>query len=106
MAYREIPAGSVEIQTGLWAYLHTFTIAGNTYNQYRLYSAEGYCFWSTELPENYDEEGNLLPLEQRVYATYAATSYSTIEDLNAVFTSVPYQEGYEVVSAGSKPETA
>ena len=106
MAYREIPAGSVEIQTGLWAYPHVFSFGGNTYTQYILYSAEGYCFWQVSQGENYDDEGNLLPPEYRIYATYAATAYSTIEDLNADFISVPYEEGYEVVSAGSKPETA
>lgn len=104
MVYREIPAGSVEIQTGLWAYLHTFTVSGITRSRYKIYSSEGYCFWSVDIPENYDEEGNLLPLEDRMFATYASTPYTTIEELNSVFISVPYQEGYEVVSAGSKPE--
>lgn len=104
MAYREIPAGSVEIQTGLWAYLNSFTVGSTTYSNYWIYSSEGYCFWEVAQPENYDEDGNLLPLEDRVFATYASTAYRTIEDLNAAFISVPYQEGYEVVSAGSKPE--
>lgn len=106
MAYREIPEGSVEIQTGLWAKEFSVTVAGNTHIGHKLYSAEGYCFWEIDQPENYDEEGNLLPLEQRVFATYASVAYATIEEVNQHFFSVPYQEGYEVVSAGNKPVTS
>lgn len=106
MAYRTIPEGSVEIQTGLWAYRVEYTFAGKPRVRHELYSAEGYCFYNLQQPENYDEEGKLLPHDQLVYATYASTSYSTIEDLNTNFISVPYQEGYEVVSAGNKPVTS
>ena len=105
MNYQEIPAGSIEIQTGLWAYWYTFTVLGTTYGRYELYSAEGYCFWEVEQPKNYDEESNLKPLEQRVFATYAATAYTTVDELNANFISVPYEEGYEVVSAPTQTET-
>ena len=88
MAIKPIPEESIEIQTGLWAYLDSFTVAGITYSFYDLYSAEGYCFWHTGTPENYDEEGNLVPLEDRILCQYASTAYSTIEDLNANFFSV------------------
>lgn len=98
MALRPIPEGAVEIQTGLWAAVNYFTVGSVTYTFYDIYSAEGYCFWEIQQPENYDEDGNLLPLEQRVYAQYMSTGYRTIEDLNANFESVPYQEGYEIVS--------
>ena len=54
----------------------------------------------TSYYENYDEEGNLLPLEQRVFAQYASTACRTIEQLNENYVSVPVQEGYEIVSAG------
>lgn len=100
--WRQIPNGSVEIQTGLWAYLHSFTVSGITRSYYKLYASEGYCFYNIEIGENYDEEGNLLPLEERMYATYTSTAYTTIEELNAVYVSVPYEDGYEVVSI-SKP---
>lgn len=105
MAVRPIPEGSTEIQTGLWAAVNSFTVSGNTYTFYDLYSAEGYCFWSVQQPENYDEDGNLLPLEQRVFAQYARTSYRNIDDLNENFISVPVQDGYEIVSAGTSTET-
>lgn len=104
---RTIPEGSVEIQTGLWAYLYSYTVSGVTRSYYKLYSAEGYCFWEVNQPENYDEEGNLKPTNERVYAQYAALaqSYTTYEQINADFISVPYEEGYEVVSAGTNTET-
>ena len=100
MAVRPIPEGSVEIQTGLWAAVNSFTVSGVTYSFYDIYSAEGYCFWDIQQPENYDEEGNLLPMEQRVYALYSRTPYTSIEELNANYVSVPVQEGYEIVSVG------
>lgn len=102
MVYREIPAGAVEIQTGLYWHTVDKVIGGNTYTFGYLYSAEGYCFYDITQPENYDEEGNLKPANGRVYATYASVPVST--DLT-IFVSVPYEEGYEVVSAGTNTET-
>lgn len=100
MVYHEIPEGSVEVQPGLWAYLNSFTVSGTTYTNYHIYSSEGYCFYEVNQPENYDEEGNLKPVEDRVYATLCYTACKTIEQVNENFISVPYQEGFEVVSAG------
>lgn len=101
ISYREIPEGSVETQPGLWAYLREYTFAGQVRVRYVLYASEGYVFYNVEQPENYDEEGNLLPLEDRVYATYASTVCTTLEQVNTNFISVPYEEGYEVVSVGT-----
>jgi hypothetical protein len=98
-----IPAGSVEIQPGLWAFLNSFTVGGTTYSNYHLYSAEGYCFWEVQQPENYDAEGNLLPPTERMYAQYCITACTTIEELNANFVSVPVEEGFEIVSVPSNP---
>lgn len=106
MAYREIPAGAVEIQTGLFLLETPVTINGMQFIRRELFSAEGYCFWEVNQPENYDEEGNLLPPERRVYATYMTCGYATIEQINAHIISVPYEEGYEVVSVGGSHETA
>lgn len=104
MAYREIPEGSVEIQTGLYAYLHTYTVGGAARSRYILYSAEGYCFYCLSTPENYDEEGNLKPPAERVYATYMSCSIlDTLESINADVVSVPAEPGYEIVSQPSNP---
>lgn len=97
MALRPIPETAVEIQTGLWADEHHYTFNGNPRMIYDIHSTEGYCFWEIQQPENYDEYGNLLPLEQRVYAQYMRTAYRTIEDLSASYVSVPMQEGFEIV---------
>lgn len=105
MAVKPIPAGSTEIQSGLWASEVHYTFNGVPRMRYDLYSAEGYCFWEVNQPENYDEDGNLLPLEQRCFAQYAATGYRTIDDLNENYVSVPVQDGYEIVSVGTNTET-
>ena len=100
MALRPIPENAIEIQPGLWAEEVHFTFAGVARVKYNIYSAEGYCFWNTQQPENYDEYGDLLPLEQRVFAQYASTACRTIEQVNENFISVPVQDGYEIVSTG------
>lgn len=104
MAYREIPEGSIEIQTGLFAYLETYTVGGNTRSHYLLYSAEGYCFYSLSISENYDEDGNLKPANERAYMTYMSCSIlDTLESINADVVSVVAEEGYEIVSVPSNP---
>ena len=103
-----IPEGSIEIQEGLYLYIYTKTIAGlgeRTYGE--LYSAEGYCFWWNTMPENYDEEGNLLPLEQRIFARYSSVGRNPdVDAINAEYFSVPIQPGYEIVSENNPPVTA
>lgn len=105
-----IPEGSVEIQTGLWLHEQERIIGGNTYILRKLYSAEGYCFWQVSQPENYDEEGNLKPESERVYAQHAVLGSNTVswtyEQLNAEFISVPVQDGFEIVSVNQSTETA
>lgn len=93
---RPIPMDSVEIQNGLWAHLHTFTVGGITRFYYELYSAEGYCFYYIDQPENYDEEGNLKPQTERVYAQYCTCMYP-FEEINQHYISAPVEEGYEIV---------
>lgn len=99
----EIPTGAVEIQIGLYLLETPYTVSGVERIRRELYSADGYCFWERTQPENYvdgDVEGELLPLEQRVFAQYARLSsyYNTVELINADFISVPVQDGYEIVS--------
>jgi hypothetical protein len=99
MAYREIPEGSIEIQTGLWAELYTYTVGGATRARYNLYSAEGHCFYSLNVPENFDEEGNLKPADERMYATFAMCPPTMdIDAINAMFVSVVAEEGFEIVT--------
>lgn len=93
---RQIPLGSVEIQNGLWAYLHSFTVGGVTRSYYKLYSAEGYCFYYVDQPENYDEDGKLKAPTERVYAQFSTCVYP-FEEINEHYVSVPIEEGYEIV---------
>lgn len=86
-----IPEGSVEIQPGLWAYLREYTIGGQPRQRYLLYSAEGFQFYNLTVGENFDEEGNLKPLEELVYSTYASlpTAITTFEQIDEIIKSVP-----------------
>lgn len=107
MAYREIPEGAVEIQTGLWLYSYTKVIGGNEILCRYLYSSEGYCFYDRTAPV-YDEEGNQLTEDeilpaQRLYAQYA--SLSIYADINN-YVSVPVDPSYEIVSVGGNTEVA
>jgi hypothetical protein len=104
MTHREIPEGSIEIQTGLYAYRHNYTVGGAPRSRYILYSADGYCFYWLSNPENYDEEGNLKPVNERVYATYMSCAIrDTLETINADIVSVPVEDSYEIVSRSSNP---
>lgn len=111
MAYREIPEGSVEIQTGLWLYSYERVIGGNTYLFRQLFSSEGYCFYDkTEEIWREDENGNpyqvpeedILP-EERTYAQWA--SLGLITDVNN-FVSVLVDDSYENVSRPNNSEVA
>lgn len=98
MVYSEIPETAVEVQTGLWADLRTITFGNMTRTKYDLYSSEGYCFY--EIPNSLDEDGNLLPEDQRIYYQYMSTTYTTVDEINANIVSVPVQDGYEIASVG------
>ena len=112
MAYREIPEGSVEIQTGLWLYSYERVIGGNTYLFRQLFSSEGYCFYDkTEEIWRYNEETGesvLVPEEdilpqERTYAQWA--SLGLITDVNN-YVSVPVDDSYEIVSRPNNSEVA
>lgn len=99
MAYREIPEGSIEIQTGLWLYTYSKVIGGVNKTYRQLFSSECYCFYNHTL-DFYDEEGNVIPEEdvlptQRIYMTFASLG---IYDSPDNYTSVPVDPSYEIVS--------
>lgn len=91
---KEIPFGSIEVQVGLYAYAKTLTFGGVERRYYDLYSAEGYCFY---LPKNnIDEDGGLLPENERVYYQYMSTAWQNVLDINANVVSVLVREVYEI----------
>lgn len=107
MAIREIPEGSVQIQTGLYLYTYTKTIGSRQYTFGELYSAEGYCFYWLSNPENYDEEGNLKPASERIYAQWAGAFLNpNVDEINADHISVPVEPSFEILSATNPPVTA
>ena len=96
--YREIPETAVEAQPGLWVNFKTITVGTITLVKSDLYSSDGYCFY--EPSYNLDENGNLLPENQRMYYQYMSSVCTTVEEVNERFVSVPVQDGYEIASAG------
>ena len=85
-----------EIQKGLFAELRTFTHGGVSHSRYDIHSADGYCFWEKSQPENYGENGELLPLAERVFSRFAITPYKTVEEINAHFVSVPIEADFKI----------
>lgn len=102
---RPIPAGAVQIQEGLYLYEFESTLGTITRTIWELYSADGYCFYDLQIPENYDEEGNLLPPSQRVYAQYKIMPKNEEYVANNII-SVPVEEGYEIVNVPTDVVTA
>lgn len=101
---REIPSTAVELQTGLWGDARTLTLGNTTITKYDLYSSEGYCFYI--IADNLDEDGNLLPENERAYYQIMYSAYRTAEQVNAAVVSVPVQDGYEIASGNPNTETA
>ena len=44
---------------------------------------EGYHFYSKQMQENYDEDGNLVSNEKRYWITFMGCVWRTIEEVNA-----------------------
>lgn len=67
---RAIPKGAFLYKEGLYILETNLLLAGRPVIKWELYSAEGWHFYDLQTPENYDEEGNLLPAVQRLYHSY------------------------------------
>lgn len=96
---RTIPEGAFLYKEGLYIYEHDVTMGSLSWTVWELYSADGWCFYDLAIPENYDEDGNLLPAEDRVYAQYK-TMRKDEEYVTNNIIPVPVQDGYEIVSVG------
>ena len=113
-----IPQGSKEIQEGLYLYEYKQTLLGKEYLRRKLYSANGYCFYSTEEAiyseeQTLDGDGNevnrkmvelsqeeILP-EQRTYMTQInlsiADSRLSIDQINKQYISVISNKNYKII---------
>ena len=72
---REIPNTAIEIQEGI---LWKPTQYGS-----EIYAKDGYHFYVVDVPENYDENGNLREEENRSWCTRMSCVWKTIEEVNA-----------------------
>ena len=99
---RTIPEGAFLYKEGLYILEYDRTLGSMTRTIWELYSADGWCFYDLAQPENYDEEGNLLPPEQRVYAQYMIMPKNEVRVTNEII-CVPVEEGFEIVSV--RPNT-
>lgn len=98
-----IPSTAFLYKEGLYIDEKTVTAGNLSWVMWHLYSAEGYCFYDLQIPENYDEEGNLKPANERVYYTYSIMRKDEAY-VAANIVSVPIEEGYEIVSVGNDHE--
>lgn len=96
---REIPEGAFLYKEGLYIYESSFVWNGTTRYTWELYSAEGWCFYDLQIPENYDEEGNLKPASERLYAQYSVMAKNE-QYVTDYIIPVPVEDGYEIVSVG------
>ncbi len=101
---RVIPETAFLYKEGLYIVETVITVANRPITKWELYSAEGWCFYDLAQPENYDEEGNLLPPAQRVYAQYGIMNKNEDRVTNEII-CVPVEEGFEIVSAPTNTET-
>ena len=101
---RVIPEGATLIKEGLYVYEYESTLGSSTITIWELYSADGYCFYDLEIPENYDEEGNLKPANERVYYQYSIMRKDEDYVANNII-SVPIEEGYEIANEPVDTET-
>lgn len=96
---RTIPEGAFLYKEGLYVYEKQMNVGSLSWTIWELYSADGWCFYDLTQPENYDEDGNLLPENQRVYAQFMSMRKNEQYVTDNII-SVPVQEGYEIVSVG------
>ena len=93
---RVIPDGATQLKEGL--YVVESVIPGGI-KKWELYSADGWCFYDLEQPENYVNGvvgGELVPDNQRSYAQYMIMRKDEAYVTNNIV-SVPIQEGFEIV---------
>ena len=92
----QIPENARLIKEGLYCNEYQVTFGIITYMVWELFSAEGYCFYDLTQPENYDEEGNLLPPEQCVHAKYMKMRANQ-EYVDTNIICIPCEHDYDII---------
>lgn len=94
---RNIPQEAFIIKEGLKVVEKLVSIGSKSVYKWELYAEEGKCFYDTTIPENYDEEGNLRPENERVYYRYMIMPKDSEYVQNNLIV-VDYNEDYELVN--------
>lgn len=87
-----IPSTAFLYKEGLYIDEQTVTAGDLTWVMWHLYASEGYCFYDLQIPENYDDKGNLKPENERVYYTYSIMRKDE-KYVTENIVSVPISEG-------------
>ena len=90
-----IPSTAFLYKEGLYIDEQTVTAGDLTWVMWHLYASEGYCFYDLQIPENYDEKGNLKPASERVYYTYSIMRRDR-DYVSKNIVTVPIEDGYEI----------
>lgn len=92
----DIPTNAFLYKEGLYINEYEKNVGKLKWTVWELYSADGYCFYDLQIPENYDEENNLLPAEQLTYYTYSIMKKDEEYVINNIV-PVVRQNNFEIV---------
>jgi hypothetical protein len=95
MNMREIPNTAIEIQDGI---MLVKTRYGSD-----IYAKDGYRFYVVGVCENYDENGDLVAEERRLWCTYMSCVWKTVEEVNANIVGAKKPFVYEETSMPIEP---
>ena len=68
---QKIPETAFLYKEGLYINEYTLSVGKHTWTVWELFAADGYCFYDLQIPENYDDDGNLRPVAERTHYKYS-----------------------------------
>lgn len=92
-----IPEAAFLYKEGLYINEYEASMGSLRWTVWELFAADGYCFYDLQIPENYDEKGNLKPANERMYYTYSIMRKDEQYVTNNII-PVLYEEGFEIAS--------
>lgn len=95
MLYKEIPTTAFEFKPGLYINEYNKTIGQLSWVIWELFSQEGYCFYDLQIPENYDENKQLLKNDDLIYYTHSIMRKNE-QYVNDNIHSVVRQDNYNI----------
>jgi hypothetical protein len=102
---RTIPESAFLIKEGLYCNAYEVTMGSLTWTVWELISADGWCFYDLQDAENYDEDGNLRPANQLMYAQWMKMR-ANAEYVEANIISVPVQDDFNILGRPTDTEIA